>query len=107
MRGQLSPLATATELTRLNERAHVPQTTEPTCPGARIPELERKPERHNWRENPNATTGEKTRMPQLEKSPCITTKSPGTAVKKIPYVSTSIPHATNNTQRSQKNKENK
>ena len=61
--GQLNPHATTTELTRLNERAHVPQTTEPTCPGAQAPQLER--------ENPHATTREKSahgnersRMPQ-------------------------------------------
>ena len=39
--GQLSLRATTTELARLNERAHVPQTTEPTCSGARVPQLER------------------------------------------------------------------
>ena len=35
--GQLSTSTTTTELVCLNERAHVPQTTEPTCPGARTP----------------------------------------------------------------------
>ena len=49
--GQLSPCTTTTELTHLNERAHVPQTTEPTRPGARAPQLER--------ENLHATTREK------------------------------------------------
>ena len=39
--GQLSPRATNTELVRLNERARVLHTTEPTCPGARAPQLER------------------------------------------------------------------
>ena len=39
--GQLSPRATITELARLNKKAHVPQTTEPTCPGACVPQLER------------------------------------------------------------------
>ena len=38
--GQLSPHAATTELARLNERARVPQTTEPTCPGARVPQLQ-------------------------------------------------------------------
>ena len=38
--GQLSPCAATTELARLNERAHVPPTTEPTRPGARAPQLE-------------------------------------------------------------------
>ena len=56
--GQLSSRATTTELTRLNERARVPQTTEPTHPGAGVPQLERenlqdttreKAERHNER----------------------------------------------------------
>ena len=49
--GQLTPHATTTELVCLNERAHVPQTTEPTCSGACTPWLER--------ENPHATTREK------------------------------------------------
>ena len=46
--GQLSPHATTTELESLKERAHVPQTTEPTRSGARAPQLER--------ENPHAAT---------------------------------------------------
>ena len=46
--GQLSPHATTTELSHLNERAHMPQTTEPMHPGARAPQLEReKPSCHN------------------------------------------------------------
>ena len=49
--GQLSLGATTTELQHLNERARMPQTTEPTCPGARAPQLER--------ENRHATTREK------------------------------------------------
>ena len=49
--GQLSPRTTTTELARLNERAHVPQTTEPTHPGAGPPQLER--------EHPHAATKEK------------------------------------------------
>ena len=49
--GQLSPRATTIDLMRLNKRAHVPQTTEPTCSGACMPQLER--------ENPHATTREK------------------------------------------------
>ena len=53
--GQLNLHATTTELARLNERAHVPANyraqalwsphttaTEPTCPGARMPQLERR-----------------------------------------------------------------
>ena len=49
--GELSPRATTTELVRLNKRARMPQTTEPTHPGAHAPQLER--------ENPHATTREK------------------------------------------------
>ena len=46
--GQLSPRTTTIELTRLNERAHVPQTTVPMHPGAHAPQLEReKPAHHN------------------------------------------------------------
>ena len=46
--GQLSPRATTIELLRLNKRARVSQTTEPTHPGACAPQLEkRKPARHN------------------------------------------------------------
>ena len=41
--GQLSPHATTTEPVRLNYRARVPQTAEPTCSGARTPQLERSP----------------------------------------------------------------
>ena len=48
---QLSPCATTTELLHLNERACIPQTTEPMLPGAHVPQLER--------ENPHATTREK------------------------------------------------
>ena len=55
--GQLSQHATTTELAHLNERARVPQTTEPTRSGACAP--------------------------QLERSPCATTK-------KIPHASTKI-----------------
>ena len=43
--------ATTTELARLNEGAGLLQTTEPTCSGAHVPQLER--------ENPHATTREK------------------------------------------------
>ena len=71
--GQLSLRATTTELACLNERACVLQTTEPTRPGA--------PE------------------PQLERSPCATTKSPHASMK--------IPRAATKTLRSQKNKEKK
>ena len=62
--GQLSLHATTTELARLNERAHVLQTTEPMRPGAHAP----------WSPR-NTTREEKTCTPQLERSPHITTKS--------------------------------
>ena len=45
--GQLSPHATTIELVRLNEGTRVLQTTESTRFGARVPQLERKPARHN------------------------------------------------------------
>ena len=46
--GQLSLCVPTTEVTCLNERACVPQTTEPMLPGARAPQLERKtPVHHN------------------------------------------------------------
>ena len=37
---RLSPHATTTELTRLNEKACVLQTTEPTCSGTRVSQLQ-------------------------------------------------------------------
>ena len=48
-RGTKIPHATTTELlVHINKRARVPQTTEPMCSGARVPQLEReKPARHN------------------------------------------------------------
>ena len=49
--GQLSPCARTTELAHLNQRARVPQTTEPMDSGASTPQLERK--------NPPAITREK------------------------------------------------
>ena len=79
--GQLSPRATTIELASLNERARMPQTTEPTRSGACVPQLER--------ENPHATTREK---------PSATTKSLRTA-RKDP--------ACLNKRCSQKKKENK
>ena len=46
--GQLSLCTTTTKLAHLNERAHMPQNTEPMRPGARAPQLEkRKSARHN------------------------------------------------------------
>ena len=46
--GQLRPGTTTTEPAHLSERASVLQTTEPTCPGAHAPQLEkRKPAGHN------------------------------------------------------------
>ena len=48
---ELSLLTTTTELARLNKKARVLQTTEPTHPGAQVPQPER--------ENPHAITREK------------------------------------------------
>ena len=87
--GQLSPRATTTELARLNERAHVPQTTEPTHPGARVPQLER--------ENLHATTREKPTCHNKEPMP----------QRKIPHASTKTPHAATKINAAKKNKENK
>ena len=76
--GQLSPRTTTVELAHLNERAHVSQTTEPTfwspcatttepmCPGACMPQLER--ENHT---------------PQLERSPCTAIRSLSAATKRL------------------------
>ena len=60
--GQLSP-RTTTELARLNKRAGVRQTTEPTCSGARMPQLERGKKK------------KKTHAPQLERSLCTAMKT--------------------------------
>ena len=49
--GQLSPCATTTELVRLNQRACVPQTAEPTHSGTPVSQLERSP-RAATREKP-------------------------------------------------------
>ena len=81
--GKLSPSATTTELARLNQRAHMPQTTEPTCSGAHSPQLEReKPTHHN-------------EEPALQ--------------RKIPHTAMKTPRAAIKTQHSQKkiNKLNK
>ena len=68
---QLSPRATTIELVHLNERGRMPQTTEPTCPGAHEPQLERenphaattkKPERRN---KETARHNESSHVPQL------------------------------------------
>ena len=60
--GQLTPCATTTELTCLNGRACVPQTTEPMRSGACTPHLER--------ENPHATTREKPVRHNKETAHC-------------------------------------
>ena len=84
--GQLSPHATTTELACLNKRDRVLQNY-------RVHAL--------WSRSPCATTGErKPACPQLERSPCASTKSPCTTTKKIP-------HATTKARRSQKNNNNK
>ena len=70
--GQLSPRATTTELRCLNQKACVPQTTEPMHSGTCVPQLQSpnalEPACHNQRE--------KTHMPQLERSPRAATKDP-------------------------------
>ena len=60
--GQLSPRATTIELTLLNERARMPQTTDPTCPGARTLQLERRLSAATKR--PHALTEDPICMPQ-------------------------------------------
>ena len=70
--GQLSLRTTTTELTCLNERVRVSQTTEPTHPGAWAPKLER--------ENPHTTTTEKPscrneKPTSQRKIPCASTKT--------------------------------
>ena len=87
---QLSPQATTTELVRLNERAHVPQTTEPMRPGTHAPQLKR--------ENPHATTREK---------PVRHKKEPTHRTEKIPHASTQIPSAATKTRRSKKKERKK
>ena len=74
--GQLSPRATTTEPASLSERALMPQTTEPTRPGALAP--------------------------QLEKTVCRKEESTRTPQRKIPHASMKIPCATTKTRRSQK-----
>ena len=61
---QLSPCTRTTEFACLNQRACVPQTTDPTHSGTRVPQLQSprtlEPACHNQRrENPHATTREK------------------------------------------------
>ena len=84
--GQLSPCPTTTELAQLNERASMLQTTEPTCPGAHAPQLDR--------ENPHTTTREKSEHCNRDGAP----------QQKIPHASMKIPHAATKTRHSQKNK---
>ena len=61
---QQSLHTTTTELAWLNKRAHMPQTTEPTHPGARVPQLERGNLHATTREKP-MRCNERARMPQL------------------------------------------
>ena len=69
--GQLSLHTATTELVHLNERARVPQTTEPTHLGAHTPPLERENLHATTRENPvhcneeTARRNERPCMPQL------------------------------------------
>ncbi|XP_054944167.1 tetratricopeptide repeat protein 23 isoform X2 [Physeter macrocephalus] len=62
--GQQSLHTITTELAQLNKRAHMPQTTEPTHPGARVPQLERENLHAATREKP-MRHNERSRMPQL------------------------------------------
>ena len=61
--GQLSLRAATTELASLNERARVPQTTEPMYPGAHVPQLERENLHATAREKPMRHK-ERSHMPQ-------------------------------------------
>ena len=67
--GQLSPRAATTELACLKERARMPQTTEPMCPGARAPQLERENLHTITREKPESRN-ERCRTPQRRTPPC-------------------------------------
>ena len=80
--GQLSPHATTTQLTRLNKRARMPQTTEPMRSRAGAPQLER--------ENPHAATREKPAHHNEE-----------------PVSQRKISHATTKTQHGQKKRKKK
>ena len=78
--GQLSPRATTT---------HMPQL-EPVCHKLQSP-CALEPAHHNYRAHTPwslyaTTREEKTRMPQLERSPRTTTKSPCTATKDPAYL---------------------
>ena len=90
--GQLSLHTTTTELPCLNERAHVPQATEPmrsgtrvpqlpepTRPGARAPQLEKRKLHATTREKP-ARRNERSRMPQWNS--CVPQLRPDTAKNK-------------------------
>ena len=63
--GQLSPCATTTELARLNERARVPQTAEPTRSGTHAPQLERSPSRPCAVMKRSCMPQQGSRVPQL------------------------------------------
>ena len=65
--GQLSPHATTRELAHLNWRGRVLQTTEPTCPGVHVPQLERENPHTTPREKPTHCK-ERSHMPQLTHS---------------------------------------
>ena len=86
----LSPCVTTTEFMCLNERAHVPQTIDPTCPGAHMPQLER--------ENAHSTTRE---------TPAHCKEETAHHNKRSPHASMKIQRATTKTQHSQKIKKEK
>ena len=71
--GQLSPCATTIELVRLNQRACVPQTTEPTRSGTLTPQLERENLHGTTREKPTRCNEEPAR--RNEKFPHAATKT--------------------------------
>ena len=67
--GQLSPHVTTTELTYLNERAHVLQTTELVHPGPRAPQIQRSPRattKSTRRNERFHTPQRRPRTPQLD-----------------------------------------
>ena len=71
--GQLSSRAIATEIVRLNQRACVPQTTEPTRSGTLTPQLERENLHGTTREKPTRCNEEPAR--RNEKFPHAATKT--------------------------------
>ena len=67
--GQLSLRATTTGPSRLNQRAACCKTTEPTCSGVHVPQLERENLHATTREKPTHRNQREAHMLQLERSP--------------------------------------